>query len=416
MSQNASLLLTSYVVNAVWQVAVLASAGWCLSRWVKPAGPELQHRIWVATLILATFVPATPMIQSYFAPQALTGQVSTPFPTVVARLSGRHIPLTGSDIIFQPAALYLVSGLYIAALLFCFLRLCWVLHRTAALVRHGDAASTEPDYAALWHTSKERFSVQSAALLRSLDVPGPVTAGLWRPVLLLPSTFMENHSRTEFLAAVAHECAHMKRDDFRKNVFYEIISLFTVFHPATWFIKSQIAQTREMVCDRMAAEQLPDRRTYALSLLQLAGKMRAATSVVSHAMGMSDTRILERRIMTLTTSMPRLSRVQRYLWAVTAILLLSICAGGIGLMTRTVAAQTAGPSAQAPPPAGEKQEAAPDLDCTYYDVKTVGHAGTCGYDRNDKKKYLCYLNSDPAQSQTQIGCEWKLRRAEEWKK
>ena len=120
--------------------------------------------------------------------------------------------------------------------------------------------------------------------------------------------------------------------------------------------------------------------------------------------------------MTLTTSMPRLSRVQRYLWAVTAILLLSICAGGIGLMTRTVAAQTAGPSAQAPPPAGEKQEAASDLDCTYYDVKTVGHAGTCGYDRNDKKKYLCYLNSDPALSQTQIGCEWKLRRAEEWKK
>jgi hypothetical protein len=166
----------------------------------------------------------------------------------------------------------------------------------------------------------------------------------------------------------------------------------------------------------MAAEQLPDRRTYAISLLQLASKMPAGTSVVSHAIGMFDTKILERRIMTLTTSMPRLSRIQRYLWAVTAILLLSICAGGIGLMTRTVAAQTANPSAQASPPSGQNQEAAPDLDCTYYDKKTVGHAGTCGYDKKDKKKYLCYLNSDPEQSQTQIGCEWKLRRAEESKK
>lgn len=416
MSNNAFLWVTSYVVNAVWQVAVLATAGWGLSRWVKPAGPELQHKIWVATLILATFVPATPVIQSYFAHPALTGQVSASSPTVAARLSSRHIPLRGSDLIVQPAAVYLVSGFYLAALLFCFLRLCWVLHRTAALVRNAGAASAESDYAELWHTLKERLSVQSAALLRSQDVSGPVTAGLWRPVLLLPATFMEDYSRTEFLAAVAHECAHMKRDDFRKNVFYEIVGLFTVFHPLTWFIKSQIAQTREIVCDRMAAEQLPDRRAYALSLLQLASKTRAATSVLSHAMGMFDTKILERRIMTLTTSMPRLSRIQRYLWTVTAMLLLSISAGGIGLMTRTVAAQTASPSAQAPPPAGQKQKAVPDLSCTYYDEHTVGHDGTCGYDKKDKTKYSCYLNSDTAQSQSQIGCEWKLRRAEESKK
>jgi beta-lactamase regulating signal transducer with metallopeptidase domain len=341
--------------------------------------------------------------------------VSAASPAVVAPLSPRHIPLRGSDLIVQPIALYLVSGLYIAALLFCFLRLCWVLHRTAALVRHADAASTEPDYAELWRTSKERLSVQSAALLRSREVSGPVTAGLWRPVLLLPATFMEDYSRTEFLAAVAHECAHMKRDDFRKNLLYEMVGLFTAFHPMTWFIKSQIAQTRELVCDRVAAEQLPDRRAYALSLLQLAGKMREATPVVSHAMGMFDTGILERRIMNLTISMPRLSRIQRGLWTVTAILLLTICAGLTGLMTRTVAAQTTSPSAQGPQAAG-KQQAASDLACTYYDKINMAHAGTCGYDKNDRKKYVCYLNPDMAQSEPQIGCEWKLRRAEESKK
>jgi beta-lactamase regulating signal transducer with metallopeptidase domain len=415
MSNSACLWLTSYVVNAVWQVAVLAFAGWGLARLVQRAGPEIQHKIWVATLMLATIAPATPVILFCLAHQALTGQVSAASPAVVAPLSPRHIPLRGSDLIVQPIALYLVSGLYIAALLFCFLRLCWVLHRTAALVRHADAASTEPDYAELWRTSKERLSVQSAALLRSREVSGPVTAGLWRPVLLLPATFMEDYSRTEFLAAVAHECAHMKRDDFRKNVFYEMVGLFTVFHPLTWFIKSQIAQTREIVCDRMAAEQLPDRRAYALSLLQLASKMKATTSVVSHAMGMFDARVLERRIMTLTTSMPRLSRIQRYLWTVTVILLLSTCGGGIGLMTRTVAAQFPNPSAQAPPPAGKKQ-AAPDLDCTYYEPKTAPptpHEGTCGYDPKDRKTYLCYLNSNTTQSELQDACEWKLRRAEE---
>jgi beta-lactamase regulating signal transducer with metallopeptidase domain len=416
MSNNALLWLTSYVVNAVWQVAVLASAGWALSRLVKRAGPDLQHRIWVAALMLATLVPATPMLRYYFTRQASTTQVSASSPAVIARLSAPNVPLSGSDLIVSPVALHLVSGLYIAALLLCFLRLCRVLHRTAALVRRAAAASTKPDYAELWHISKERFSVRSAALLGSREVSGPVTAGLRRPVLLLPANFMEEYSRTDFLAAVAHECAHIKRDDFRKNVFYEVVALFTVFHPLTWFIKSQIAQTREMVCDRMAAEQLPDRRAYALSLLQLASKMRAAPPVLYHAMGMFDARILERRIMTLTTSIPGLSRIQRCFWTVTAIILLSICAGGIGLMTRTVAAQTVNPSAQAASAADQKQKAAPDLDCTYYDENTVGHAGTCGYDKQDRKKYLCYLNSDMTQSQMQIGCESKLRRAEQAKK
>lgn len=46
---------------------------------------------------------------------------------------------------------------------------------------------------------------------------------------------MENHSRNEIEAAITHECAHIQRDDFRKNLFYEIAGLFTLFLPLTCF-------------------------------------------------------------------------------------------------------------------------------------------------------------------------------------
>jgi beta-lactamase regulating signal transducer with metallopeptidase domain len=52
---------------------------------------------------------------------------------------------------------------------------------------------------------------------------------------LLPAGFMENHSRNEIEAAITHECAHIQRDDFRKNLFYEIAGLFTLFLPLTCF-------------------------------------------------------------------------------------------------------------------------------------------------------------------------------------
>ena len=403
MTEEAYLLLTSYVVNAVWQVAALAVAAWLIARWVKPAGPELQHKIWVVTLILATLAPATPAIRSYLAHRVSTGPLSASDSAAAAQPPVSRLPLTESDLILRPAALRLIGGAYMMVLLFCILRLGRTLQRTRALVHNADAAAFEPDYEELWYGSKERFSIKSAVLRRSPNVSGPVTAGLGRPVLLLPADFLENHSQTEFLAAIAHECAHIQRDDFRKNALYEIVALFTVFHPATWLIKSQIAQTREMICDGMAAEKLADRRAYARLLVQLAGKMPARAAAVSPAMGMFDAGILEKRVMAITASLPRFGRIQRRLWGATAISLLAICAGGAGLMTRTVAAQTPSPSA-----------AAPDLACSYYH-DGVEYAGTCAYGKKGEPKYVCYMTSDSTKRQMQSACEWKLRRADEAK-
>lgn len=385
---DALLLLTSYAVNAVWQVAVLGAVGWGISRLVRRTGPDLQHKVWVATLIVATLAPATPILQSYFVPST---EASMSWPANFAPLAGRDVSQAGSDIVFQPIAINLVSGLYIAVLLFFSLRLCRAIRCTFALVRNAVPAM-ESEYASL------RSSLTGAALLCSNDVPGPVTAGLLRPVVLFPAGFIENYSRSEFLAAAGHECAHVMRNDFRKNLLYEVAGLLTAFHPMTWFIKSQIAQTREMVCDRIAAEQFPNRRDYARSLLQLAGKVPLAPPpATSHAVGMFDTNTLERRIMTLTTSQPPTNRVRGYLSGISAIAILAIGAGVTASLTRSVSAQTN------PTPQSSK-----DLSCTYWD-RGKAHPGTCGFDKTDKTKYRCYLNEN--QSQPQIGCEWKVQRA-----
>ncbi len=395
---NAFVLLTSYVINAAWQLPILGAVGWGLSRCVRGAGPEPQHKIWVAVLIMATLAPATPAFHAYFLHETSMGEVNVSRPAMLASITGHDSALTGGPILLLPAVIYLVSGLYVAMLLFFSLRLCWVLGCTSALVRNARPASIGADYVAMWNRSKERLSVRTASLMCSRDVPGPVTAGIWRPVLLLPATFIEEHSRTEFLAAVGHECAHIRRNDFWKNVCYEIAGLLTAFHPVTWFIKSRIAHTREMICDRMAAEELLDRRTYGESLLQLATKMSTVHSAVFHTMGMFDANVLERRIMTLMNSQTPMSRIRRYLSGTAAILLLAISASVTGSFTQPVAAQTS------------KQEASKDLSCTYYE-KGIGSPGTCGFDKQDHTKYRCYSNQDSTKSNLQIGCEWKVQRA-----
>jgi TonB family protein len=132
-------------------------------------------------------------------------------------------------------------------------------------------------------------------------VAGPVTIGIWRQVVLFPSGFFEQVTTIEVEAAIAHECAHMQRQDFAKNLFYEVLLLPIAWHPAAWFTRAQVAESREIVCDAMAAETMAGRQVYARALLQLASAMAdRAPQLNLHAIGVFDANRLEERVMRLT--------------------------------------------------------------------------------------------------------------------
>ena len=48
--------LAEYLVNALWQVPLLAGGAWLLVRVVRP-GPQIQHATWLTVLGLAVLLP-----------------------------------------------------------------------------------------------------------------------------------------------------------------------------------------------------------------------------------------------------------------------------------------------------------------------------------------------------------------------
>lgn len=173
-------------------------------------------------------------------------------------------------------------------------------------------------------------------MLGSSRIAGPVTLGLREAVLLVPSDFAAECTVQDLLAALAHECAHMKRRDFQKNLFYEIASLLLVFHPVVWMLKSHIAQTREMICDGMATDGtdgLIDSRRYTESLLRLATMVAVSSRAYpSHAVGIFDANILEKRIMMMNLKKPRVSSALKYGLVIPAtVFLLSVTVGGAAM-------------------------------------------------------------------------------------
>lgn len=50
--------MLGYLVNAVWQVAVVCGAAWLLARFMRRLGPQAEHRIWCSALVAQVLLPA----------------------------------------------------------------------------------------------------------------------------------------------------------------------------------------------------------------------------------------------------------------------------------------------------------------------------------------------------------------------
>ena len=52
------LWLLEYLLNSLWQIAVVFLAALMAARLLRKAGPRIEHRIWVAALVVETILPA----------------------------------------------------------------------------------------------------------------------------------------------------------------------------------------------------------------------------------------------------------------------------------------------------------------------------------------------------------------------
>lgn len=104
----------------------------------------------------------------------------------------------------------------------------------------------------------------------------PITAGWWRPVVLVPAALVARMPPELLEALLAHELAHVRRHDFLVNLLQNVVEILLFYHPAVWWLSRRIRQERELVADSIAAELTGEPRRLALALSELE-KMQFAT-------------------------------------------------------------------------------------------------------------------------------------------
>lgn len=313
--------VASYVVNALWEIPLIAGAGWVSSWLMRRWGPKPQHVVWVGTLMLCLIAPVLPLFAGLLHLTLLSGGGGAVIRTAI--VSGARGSDAASDLFVLPNwMIWSVFGGYVCAVAYFAVRLLWLFWGTRSLVRVSTPARLTANTVELWEQVRRAYAVRSVAILCAESVCGLVTVGAKRPAIVLSSGFAEECAQDDFLSAMGHELAHVERRDYAKNLLYEAASLVAAFHPAIWMVKARIVETREMICDSMVTERLVDRKAYRQSLLRMAGRMMKARTLGIHAVGIFDGKVLEERIMAMKTERRVPGRVVRCGLTGCAVLLL----------------------------------------------------------------------------------------------
>jgi TonB family protein len=335
--------LLRYLTHSAVTLAMVGAVAWLGDRLLRSVGPQAQHRLWVTALLMSV---ALPLLPAGWLARLGPAHTSAGFNTVTVTYN--TVAAAAERWTISPPLCAMLAAAYLLTLLFYVVRLLWRGRRTRAMAQRATMLPLEASAWGSLNDAARRFGVAMPEVRCSSETRGPVVLGLRRPLLLVPEGFFTTENAEEvqtasdedvrtasdqdIAAALAHECAHIRRRDFAKNLIYECVAAAVAYHPACWLMRRRIAETRELVCDEMAAGAGGDRPEYAASLLRLARAMAtpAGSSGGTPAIGVFDANILEERIIRLTMDLPKVSRMQ--MMAMVAVTSCALLGGAMAAM------------------------------------------------------------------------------------
>ncbi|BDT57618.1 hypothetical protein MasN3_11120 [Massilia varians] len=268
------------LIDFLWQGLLVGWVAALLLALMRKARPQARYLVACGALLLCAALPLAGMVARMA--EADAGPASSALPVVasgtvanaVAALplaaidAGRFAAWTNWESALQerlPLVLLcwaLGAGLLALRMV---LGLAWVRRRTRAGQYRLDPA---------WQARLDRMA-QGMGIARRVtlglvdDLTSPVTAGWWRPVVLVPASLVSGMPPQLLEALLAHELAHVRRCDYVVNVIQSAIEILLFYHPAVWWLSKRIRDEREQIADDVAASTLGEPRRLALALSEL---------------------------------------------------------------------------------------------------------------------------------------------------
>jgi D-alanyl-D-alanine endopeptidase (penicillin-binding protein 7) len=258
--------ITWALVHFLWQGLVVAAAAALCLRLSRPARPESRYAI---CLVALSVMVACPVV-TFFAlsPSATESFTSLPVHSSVTRWL-----LPPLDVL-QPC---LFLG-WAAGVLMLTSRLCFGFLGVLSL-RLFRVPLPQPLAASVVDLGRKLGFQRNPRVSSSRICYEAMAVGFFRPIVLVPATWLTDMSDETLEAVIAHELAHLRRRDLWVNLAQRLVETLLFYHPAVLWLSQRIRLEREMCCDTAAVSVTGRPKEY-LHALECVANRRLGVSPV----------------------------------------------------------------------------------------------------------------------------------------
>jgi beta-lactamase regulating signal transducer with metallopeptidase domain len=266
------------LLHFIWQGALVALLLAFALRALRRQSANVRYLAACGALLLLIALPAWTLWRSLADPAggavapsaqgapAAAAPRSSGLADLALPLSAVASEVLGSSRELRERAAPWLALAWLAGVLTLSLRFCggWLLVRrlqrigTRAVPRWRDTAA---------RMAREAGIRRPVRVLESSLAQVPMVIGWLRPAILLPASALVGLTPQQLEAILAHELAHVRRNDYWVNLLQAVAEILLFYHPAVWWVSNRIRAEREHCCDDMGVAVCGDALTYARALV-----------------------------------------------------------------------------------------------------------------------------------------------------
>ena len=273
------------LVHSLWQGALVAGALYLALRVYRSS--DVRYALCGGALALLFLLPVSTGVQIYVQNQPAPGLHSVSqdvaAASAVERPIGEVAPVGDGAIEASSATQHPVLKAYTSTFAWrpflvgawligvLMLSLSWVSSLIGVHRLRSKGLGTENDSLQTMFSSLlvELGISQQVRLLLTIHVDQPMVIGWLKPVVLVPLSVATSLPPDQVEAILAHELAHVRRQDYLVLVLQSVMEILFFYHPAVWWVSHQMRTEREYCCDDLVTKALDNDLVYVSALANL---------------------------------------------------------------------------------------------------------------------------------------------------
>lgn len=263
------------LVHSIWQLILIATILWIVLRLAHRAKPALKYSMTVGALALSFVVAMGTFLYELDSERASVQVFNAGDLEVFS--NNQPAVQAGAEFEFgiQEATLWidqnlslLVNFWFLGVLLFLF-RLVNSLSEIRSL-RESSTIVTDFQLEKVVYRIAGKMGIKPNVQLRTTSSGvSPFTFGTFKPIILLPAGLLLQLSPAQLEAIIAHELAHVKRNDYLVNLLLSGLEVIFFYHPCYWWMNNALKELRENAADDLAIKAGIEPKDLATGLAQV---------------------------------------------------------------------------------------------------------------------------------------------------